>query len=373
MTYFDFQDLKLSALGMGAMRFPTIGQDNSQIDEKAAAEIIDLCMKNGINYYDTAWVYHGGNSETLLGKLLSRYPRESYYLATKFPGFDSSYMTRVKEIFNKQLEKCGVDYFDFYLFHNVNESKVEGYLDPANGIVDYLVEQKKLGRIRHLGFSAHGEMPVLKRFMEACGEYIEFCQLQVNYVDWTFQHAKEKIDYISSFGIPVWVMEPVRGGKLAKLSPEQEARLKALRPDESIPAWAFRFLQSIPNIGVTLSGMSNTAQLMDNLATYSEAKPLNENEMAVLLDIAQELTHSVPCTACSYCTEYCPQGLDLPNLIHLYNEHTFTGHQISPSRLQPFGEHLPNDCIACGSCAEVCPQNIAIPDVLQKLSGMIKP
>ena len=198
-----------------------------------------------------------GNSELAMGKALKNYPRESFYLASKFPGYDLANMDKVEEIFEKQLEKCQVEYFDFYLFHNVCEMNIDAYLDPKYGIFEYLVKQKENGRIRHLGFSGHGKMDVLKRFLDAYGEHMEFCQLQVNYLDWTFQNAKEKVELMKEHNIPVWVMEPVRGGKLASLDPENESKLKALRPEESIAAWAFRFLQSVPEVKVVLSGMSN--------------------------------------------------------------------------------------------------------------------
>ena len=185
----------------------------------------------------------------------------------------------VEEIFEQQLEKLRVEYFDFYLFHNVCEMNIDAYLDDEKyGIYSYLMEQKRNGRIRHLGFSCHGNMPVLRRFLEAYGKDMEFCQLQLNYLDWTFQGGKEKVELLDQWNIPVWVMEPLRGGKLAKLAPEYEESLKALRPDEEIPAWAFRFLQSIPQVTMILSGMSDQQQLKKNLKTFEEDRKLNEDE-----------------------------------------------------------------------------------------------
>ena len=236
-------------------------------------------------------------------------------------------MDKVEAIFEKQLEKCRVDYFDFYLFHNVCEMNIDAYLDPKYGIHGYLMKQKASGRIRHLGFSAHGAYPVLKRFLDAYGKDMEFCQLQINYLDWDFQDAKAKVELLREHNIPVWVMEPLRGGKLARLAPEHEARLKALRPQEGIPAWAFRFLQGLPTVAVTLSGMSNMEQLKANIATFEEDKPLTNVEMEALLAIAKEMTQktALPCTACHYCVSHCPQSLDIPRLLELYNEHCFTG------------------------------------------------
>ena len=217
MVYREFQDLQLSALGMGAMRLPVIDGNDAQIDKEATAEMVAYAMEHGINYYDTAWGYHDGNSETVMGEALSRYPRESFYLATKFPGYDLSNMDKVESIFEAQLEKCGVDYFDFYLFHNVCEMNIDAYLDEKYGIFDYLMEQKKKGRIRHLGFSAHGSYDIMKRFLDAYGKHMEFCQIQLNYLDWSFQNARAKVDLLKEHHIPVWVMEPLRGGKLASL------------------------------------------------------------------------------------------------------------------------------------------------------------
>ncbi|MDE7233676.1 MAG: aldo/keto reductase, partial [Ruminiclostridium sp.] len=214
MIYKSFGEKKLSALALGAMRLPTVDGDDSRIDETRTAEMVDYAMKNGINYYDTAWGYHSGNSEIVMGKCLKKYPRESFYLASKFPGYDLSNMTKVREIFEKQLEKCQVDYFDFYLFHNVCEMNINEYLDPKYGILDYLLEQKKNGRIKHLGFSAHGSYDVMKRFLDAYGKHMEFCQIQLNWLDWSFQNAKEKVALLEEYKLPVWVMEPLRGGKL---------------------------------------------------------------------------------------------------------------------------------------------------------------
>ncbi len=377
MIYRDFQDVKLSALGMGAMRLPVVDGDDSKIDEAAAFAMVDEAMARGVNYYDTAWGYHNGNSELVMGKALARHPREKFYLATKFPGYDLSNMGKVEEIFEKQLEKCQVEYFDFYLFHNVCEMNIDAYLDPKYGTYDYLLAQKKNGRIRHLGFSAHGDYDVMKRFLEAYGKDMEFCQIQLNYLDWDFQDAKRKVELLNQWNIPVWVMEPLRGGKLASLAPEDEAKLKALRPDEGIPAWAFRYLQSIPSVVVTLSGMSNMEQMKDNIATFETDKPLNETELETLHAIAQGMVKKIvlPCTACHYCTSHCPQGLDIPNLLSLYNEHCFTqGGFIAPMALSAIpADKQPSACIGCRSCEAVCPQGIkiseAMADFTAKLGG----
>ena len=368
MIYRNFQDLKLSALGMGAMRLPVIDGDDARVDEAKTEEMIDYAMSQGINYYDTAWGYHNGNSELTVGRALQKYPRDSFFLADKFPGYDLSNMDKVEEIFEEQLKKCQVEYFDFYLFHNVCEMNIDAYLNPKYGIYDYLIAQKKAGRIRHLGFSAHGSYDVVKRFLDAYGRDMEFCQLQLNYLDWKFQGGKEKVELLKEWNIPVWVMEPLRGGKLASLAEKDETALKELRPDEKIPAWAFRFLQSVPSVTMVLSGMSSMEQLQENIRTYSEDKPLNEKEMETLLAIADGMLEKkiLPCTACHYCVSHCPQELDIPELLALYNEHCFTeGGFIAPMALSSYPkEKLPSACIGCGSCQAVCPQQIDIPEAM---------
>lgn len=376
MIYRDFQGLKLSALGFGTMRLPVLNGEYGAVDKAAAAEMFDYAVKNGVNYFDTAWGYHDGASETAVGEILSAYPRGSYYLATKFPGYDLSNMDKVEEIFEAQLKKCRTDYFDFYLFHNVCEMNIGAYLDESHGIFAYLKKQKENGRIRHLGFSAHGSYNVIERFLEKYGKDMEFCQLQINYLDWSFQNAKEKVELIRKHGIPVWVMEPLRGGRLAKLSPEEEAKLKEMRSDENIPAWAFRFLLGILGVKVILSGMSDMAQVRDNIRTFSEDKPLSESERTALLELAEGMYKNsvLPCTACRYCTSHCPKHLDIPDLIKLYNEHRFTGGGfIAPMALSALPEgKWPSACVGCRSCEKVCPQQIRISEMMKDFTARLK-
>ena len=376
MIYKNFQDIRLSALGMGAMRLPT-GENGADINEAATGEMIDYAMENGVNYYDTAWGYHDGNSETVMGRVLAGYPRNSFYLATKFPGYDLSNMDKVEEIFEKQLEKCGEEYFDFYLFHNVCEMNIDAYLDPKYGIYDYLVKQKANGRIRHLGFSAHGSYEVMERFLTAYGEKMEFCQIQLNWLDWSFQDAKSKVELLKEHQIPIWVMEPLRGGKLASLAPEYEEKLNMLRPGEDVPAWACRFLQSIDGVTMVLSGMSNMEQLKKNIATFETEKKLSKEEMDALLGVAEMILKEkrLPCTACRYCTSHCPKGLDIPALLELYNEHNFTGGGfLAPMALMAVPqEKQPSACVGCKSCEAVCPQQIKISEAMADFTSKLQP
>ena len=298
MIYREFKGLKLSQLGFGAMRLPVIDGDDAKVDVDQTRRMVDYAMEHGVNYYDTAWGYHGEHSESVMAEALGRYPRDSYFFADKFPGYDLANMPKVKEIFKTQMERTGLEYFDFYLLHNVCEMNIEQYLDPQYGIMDYLLEQKKAGRIRHFGFSCHGELPVMKQFLEAYGDEMEFCQLQLNYLDWTFQHGREKVELLAEYNIPVWVMEPLK-------------------------------------VAEALAGEK-----------------------------------SVPCTACHYCTDHCPQGLDIPHLIEMYNEHVLTTKAglfgfIAPMALAAIPEDKrPAACLHCGSCEQVCPQQIKISDVM---------
>lgn len=376
MIYREFQGLKLSTLGMGAMRLPVKEGVYAAIDEEEVKRMVAYAMKKGINYYDTAWGYHDGQSEVVMGNVLSTYDRESYYLATKFPGYDPANWDKVEVIFEEQLKKCKTDYFDFYLIHNVCEMNIDAYLNPEYKIFDYLKKQKEAGRIRHLGFSVHGSLAVMKRFLDAYGEDLEFGQIQMNYLDWSFQDAKGKAELLKQFDIPIWVMEPLRGGSLSNLASEYEERLTMLRSEEKIPAWGFRFLQSIPEVTVILSGMSTYEQLEENIATFEEERPLTQDERKCLLKIADEMLakKTVPCTACRYCTSHCPMELDIPRLIGLYNEYNVTGGGfIAPMVVGVLPENKrPSACIGCESCEQVCPQQIQISVVMKEFSDALK-
>ena len=372
MIYKMFQDKKLSMLGFGTMRFPLLA-DGVTIDEAQVAEMTAYAIEHGVNYFDTAFPYHQGNSERVIGRVLKNYPRESFYLADKYPGHQIASSYDPAATFEEQLEKCGVEYFDFYLLHNVYEKSIETYLDPQWGILEYFVEQKRLGRIKHLGFSTHGSIAVMERFLDYCGEHMEFCQIQLNYLDWTLQDAKGKCELLAKWNIPVWVMEPVRGGKLASLPEAAEAKLKALRADETIPAWCFRWLQGIDNVTMVLSGMSNMAQMTDNVKTFSSPNPLSAEENAVLMEIAEQLKNAVPCTACRYCCDGCPMGLDIPALLAIYNDLKVTPSFLLGMRVEALPpEKRPDACIGCGACVNICPQNINIPEKLADMARILK-
>ena len=372
MIYKQFQDKQLSMLGFGTMRLPLLS-DGVTIDEQQVAEMTAYAIEHGVNYFDTAYPYHQGNSERAIGNALKNYPRESFYLADKYPGHQIASTYNPAAIFEDQLAKCGVDYFDFYLLHNVYEKSIEVYMDPQWGILDYFLEQKRLGRIKHLGFSTHGSIETMEKFLDYCGEHMEFCQIQLNYLDWTLQDARGKCELLARHNIPVWVMEPVRGGKLASLNEDAEASLKALRPDESIPAWCFRWLQGLDNVTMVLSGMSNMEQMVDNVKTFESAKPLSAQECDLVMEIAEVLKNAVPCTACRYCCDGCPMELDIPLLLGFYNDLRVTPSFLLGMRLEALPpEKLPSACVGCGACARVCPQNIDIPAALADMANILK-
>lgn len=385
MQYKPFQDLQLSALGMGNMRLPT-GEDGV-IDERKAREIITYAYENGVNYFDTAYRYHGGQSESFVGKVLKDFPRDSWYIASKMPGHMMSYengklgfvgylagekVKSIAQIFEEQLEKCGVEYFDFYLLHNVCETSYDFYTNEELGVVRYLLEQKKNGKIRHLGFSTHGMTDTIRRFLDVYPGVFEFAQIQINYIDWDLQEAGEKYRLLTGRGIPVIAMEPVRGGKLCELPEGVREPLEKARPGETDASWAFRFLQSLDNMQVVLSGMSTLEQLKENIELFSNPKPVTEEERKLLRQAAEKMVDSVPCTKCRYCCEECPQGLDIPLLLSLYEQANFSGMGLlnfNIGRMQE--QELPGACIGCGACSAVCPQNIEIPGLLGKLDAMM--
>ncbi len=362
---------KISQLAFGTMRLP-VG-DDGVIDQKQVDKMTEYAMDHGVNYFDTAYPYHNGNSEIAIGKALAKYPRDSFMLATKFPGHQFMKKYDCDGIFNEQLHKCGVDYFDFYLLHNIYENSFSTYKNEKLGIVDYFLKQKEAGRIKHLGFSTHARAENLEEVLDYLGDGIEFCQLQLNYMDWTLQDARSKVELLGSRGIPIMVMEPVRGGKLADLGEENNAKLKAVRPDESIASWAFRWLMDVPGVVTILSGMSDLDQMKDNVKTFSEGAPLSRDEREMLLDMAETMKKGVPCTSCRYCCGGCPAGLDIPMLLAGYNDLKFVSAMTVKMQMDGTpADKWPDKCIGCGACKAVCPQHIDIPAVLEEYTHMLR-
>ena len=388
MYYNEISGVKVSALGMGNMRLPTLEGQGEKIDREKAQQIIDYAMSHGINYYDTAYRYHGGESERFIGEALKKYPRDSFLLASKFPGhmmekkgggilgFTGMLAGRpdstVEGVFREQLQKCQVDYFDFYLLHNVSEKSLPFYLDPEIGVIDFLRKQKEEGQIRHLGLSSHAvSAETIDEFLTKYEGVFEFVQIQLNYLDWKLQDAKGKVEAIAKHGLKVVVMEGVRGGRLATLPEAQMAKLRALRPRDSAVRWALRWLQSLPEVGVVLSGMSALEQIVENVETFSSPDPLGEEEKALLTEVADSMLSWVPCTACRYCTEGCPMELDIPKIIAAYNG-VKNGDFMAGYDLNDAAPSMdPRRCVGCSACASICPQNIAIPEIMSEFAGML--
>ncbi len=366
-SYFDSIGKKISKLGFGLMRLPKLNESEDIIDREEAFRLIDLAFKNGVNYFDTAYFYHGGDSESFAKEALGRYPRESFYLATKLPG---SYMRDNKitpeEIFEGQLKKCGVEYFDFYLLHAVNRDIMTTFEEYKS--YEYLTEQKRLGRIKHLGFSYHGD---LEFFLELIDKYEwDFVQLQINYYDWDADNAKAYYKALEERNIPCIVMEPVRGGSLHKLNDEARAVFDELG-DASYASYALRFVNDLPNVMVILSGMSTYEQVEDNLKTFNEEKPLTETEKAAIekANYLFRKNFAIPCTDCKYCVEHCPAGVSIPDCFSAYNEYNKSRDTDDFRRgyVKIPAEKRAAACIQCGACVSHCPQQIKIPDMLKKV------
>ena len=389
MLYKELFGLNLSRLGFGTMRLPLL-EPNGRIDESKAMEMVEYAYAKGINYYDTAYFYHSGKSQEFICKALSQFPRDSWYMANKFPGnmlsanngvlklglggfnMEDATFGSPAEIFERQIELCGVDYFDFYLLHNLDETTYDLYTDDEVGIIDCMLNEKKRGRIRRLGVSVHCTPETIEKFLNLrdCFEYV---QMQLNYLDWSLQDAGKMYDIITRFGLPVIVMEPVRGGKLAKLSDESRAIMEAVRPGDTPASWAFRFVQSLPNVAVVLSGMTTIEQLKENIEIFSKDDPMADSEKVVLQQVADNLADLFPCTSCRYCCGVCPQKLDIPLLLNTYSEASVEFSWYVNGVLRELSDsERPEACTGCGTCIPVCPQNIDIPGAISKFTALIK-
>ena len=371
MIYTDFQGLTISRLGFGCMRFakdPATGE----IDQAKVNAMFERAIAAGVNYFDTAYPYLDGKSELAMAEALKEYPRESYYLADKFPGHSLPGKIDNVGLFEVSLKKCRTDYFDFYLFHNVNEWSTKSYEREDWHIIPDIYRMKQEGKIHYLGFSFHGSIDLLRHWLDKYEGVFDFVQIQCNYLDWTLQDAKAKYDLITERGLGVWVMEPCRGGKLAKLPEEQSAKLRALDAEASDASFAFRFVQGLPNVKVILSGMNEVFQVEDNLKTFSDYRPLSDAELNTLQEIAESLKRGVPCTGCRYCCAGCPMELDIPFLLDCYNsvkvERAFSV-LMRMDGLDP--EKRPEACIGCGQCMHACPQGIDVPAALAELAEIV--
>ena len=391
---------KVSLLGYGCMRWPmkkgADGKDH--IDQEAVNEMVDYAYRNGVNYYDTSPAYLQGQSEEAAGIALSRYPRESYYIATKLSNFNNFSREAGLKMYRDSQEALRTDYFDYYLLHAIGTSGFEGFEERYinNGLLDFLLEEREAGHIRNLGFSFHGRKEVFDRFMALHEKYHwDFVQIEMNYVDWKHAKVPENVnaDYLyeelAKRNIPATIMEPLLGGRLAKLPDAIAEKMKEREPQMSIASWAFRFCGSYPNILTVLSGMSSMDPLIENVETFSHFKPLNDEEKAFLMEMANLMEDypTVPCHACSYCMP-CPYGIDIPTIFRHYNDHVNSG-EIAQSCEQDHFQRLKrrylvsydravetvrqaDHCIGCGQCRPKCPQSIDIPRVLRHIDRYVE-
>ena len=368
MTYKSYKDeIQLSRLGMGNMRLPVkAAEPGEPIDYDAAKAIIDNAMKAGVNYYDTAYIYHGGKSEEFVGKALAEYPRDSYYVADKF-NFQAN--PDYREQFAEQLKRLNMDRIDFYLLHGIQDYWVEDALNC--GCIDFFDQMKKEGKIRYLGFSFHGTPDALRKILPAYSW--DFVQIQLNYYDWLYESAKELYEILDEAEIPVMVMEPVHGGMLADLGEQANQVLKEAAPDKSVASWAMRWVKSLPRVQVILSGMSDLEQLQDNIKTISHEADVSEEDRKRIEKACAivRANTAVPCTKCRYCVPNCPMELNIPMLLAYYNDAKLSGVWRLNNLESAVKGKMPSQCVACGSCTEHCPQSFDVPKYMAELTEML--
>jgi predicted aldo/keto reductase-like oxidoreductase len=357
--------ISTSLLGFGAMRFPLT--ENGKIDEPISEKMLDLAIANGVNYIDTAYPYHNGESEPFVGKVLSKYPRDSFFLATKLPQWLVKNLDDAKRIFEEQLTRLQTSYFDFYLIHSVN---LETFTKMVSlGVLTYLQELKAQGKIKYLGFSFHSSYEDFEKILTFT-EW-DFCQLQYNYLDTEEQAGKRGYDLTKKLGIPLIVMEPIKGGSLAMLPPDLESKLKALDKEASSASYALRWVGSHENVKVILSGMSTLSQVEDNLETFKTFRSLDETEAKTLKELSSIMKSRAGngCTGCRYCMP-CPFGVDIPGNFSLWNKYRiFQNYDIVKKmwKNEKSQKERPLSCTECGSCVPLCPQHIDIPKDLKKV------
>ena len=362
------KDTTVPMLGYGMMRLPRL---NGEIDCETVKKQIAIAMASGVNYFDTAYFYHGGKSENCAGDLLSAYPRNSYMLADKMPVSRLRRPEDVERIWNEQLKKCKVDYFDFYLLHALNAGSWKKAQKLK--VYEFLKKKKEEGKIKYLGFSFHDSPKVLQQIASAYPW--DFAQIQLNYLDWTLYRSKEQYEILTRLNIPVIVMEPLRGGALATLNPEARKVFQNADPKRSVASWAFRYVGSLPNVLCVLSGMTMTEHLNDNIQTFTDFKPLTDRERQIIDSAlaAYQKTGIVPCTSCRYCLP-CPVGVNIPKNFNLYNSMKITGNSrrfTSNYNAMPKKQQAAN-CVSCGLCKKKCPQQIDIPAMLKKIAAESK-
>jgi predicted aldo/keto reductase-like oxidoreductase len=364
----------MKKLGFGLMRLPLVNPDDqSSIDIEKFKAMADRFIERGFTYFDTAYPYHGGKSEVAFREaVVKRYPREAFTVTSKMPVWAINEESDLERIFNEQLEKCGVDYFDYYWLHALNRERVE-VMDRMDGW-GFIVRKKAEGKIRHIGFSFHDDSKLLAEILEKHPE-VEYVQLQINYLDWDSPAIESRVCYelCVKHGKPVIVMEPVKGGSLAHVPEGIERLFKGYNPDASPASWAIRYCASLPNVMMVLSGMSNMEQLEDNTSYMQDFQPLNDEEQDIITQATQVVRDAIaiPCTACHYCTEGCPQEIAIPEYFSLYNIVQQFPELKSNSKLYydlvAKSHGKASECLECGQCEAQCPQHIDIIDNLKLL------
>ena len=364
-------EITVPLLGYGLMRLPRIEPSSPNIDYPAAEKLIERAFQAGVNYFDTAYVYHSGLSEKFVGDVLSKYPRNSYYLATKMPIRLLRKVEQVELIFNEQLKRCKTEYFDFYLLHNLNRNRWKTVQEFK--LYEYFRQKQAEGKIRHLGFSFHDEPEVLEVIASAYPW--DFAQIQLNYLDWEAYRSREQYEILAKKNIPAIIMEPLRGGGLASLNQSATQILKTAEPNASTASWAFRFAGSLPNVLTVLSGMTYYEHLEDNIKTFSNFRPLSEADRKTLnLALTVYLKPGIiPCTGCQYCVP-CPKGVSIPKIFELYNhaKNTDNFSYLSMGYKELAENQKASACVNCRLCVKKCPQKIDIPAQLKTVEQAIK-
>lgn len=371
-VYTKITDMK--KLGFGFMRLP---KKDGAYDMEQVKEMVDLFLEQGFTYFDTAWGYDNGKSEEALKEaLVDRYPREAFQLATKLPAWLAANEEEAKAMFETSLKRTGVEYFDYYLLHNLGDARTENF--DKFDIWDFLAKKKEEGLIKHLGFSMHDRAEKLDEILTAHPE-MDFVQLQINYADWESPtvEARKCYEVARKHHKPIIIMEPVKGGSLAKLPAHIEAIFRKSRPDASIASWALRYAASLPGVMMVLSGMSDMDQMRDNVETMADFRPLNEVDHCVIEEVVAELDKmpQVPCTDCRYCVKGCPQGVAIPGIFRAMNNQMVYGNEEGAKgnfAWETKGGGVPSKCIGCGACEEVCPQHIKIMEQLKKAVEMFE-
>ncbi len=361
--------VETSLLGFGCMRFPTT--KDGKINEKEAEKMIDIAYENGVNYFDTAYVYHGGDSEVFTGKVLSKYPRHTYYLATKLPVWEVHKPEDVERLLDEQLAKLDKDYIDFYLLHALNGERWDEMVKL--GVPEICEELKKKGKIKYFGFSFHDDYNAFEKIITA--RDWDFCQIQLNYMDIDIQAGLKGYRLAEKLNVPLVIMEPVKGGNLAVLTDEIEKMFKAKRPKDSLASWALRWVASKSNVMTVLSGMSNMNQTKDNLITFIDFEPMSNEENNLVMKAASAIKCRVAngCTSCRYCMP-CPAGVDIPKNFHIWNQYHMymNAGGLDWAWNNDIDEAAKADkCIKCGKCEALCPQKIKIREDLEKLNEEI--